>query len=162
MASRPFLQKISRVIEQMGGDDWVFDMIADGKPIKFIADRVGCSRPYLYNWRDQKHPDREDRKRKWKEAMARSADARLEDGEQILTDLADRKGPPMPAEVTLAIGRAKYKQETAKMHNPEYSKGGGITVNVDARSLHLDALRQLGGGLKALPVIEATVVEEDH
>ena len=54
MASRPFLQRLARAIVDLGGDDWVFDQIADGRSIKSITDQLPGppDRSQLYRWRD--------------------------------------------------------------------------------------------------------------
>ncbi len=144
------MRRISRKIEELGGDDWVFDQIASGVPMRVIAEPLGCDRAQIYRWRDLE-PHREERRRRWKEARVQSSDAYLEDGEEILTDLASANVTPLASEVTLAVARAKYKSEMAKIFNPDYGSNGP-TVNVNVGTLHLDALRQLGGHpKKALP-----------
>lgn len=151
MASRPFLQKIAKVIDRLGGEEWVFDRIADGRSIQSIVDEIAdaepsidsISRPMLYQWRDLK---KDVRRELWELARKASAFNRLEDGEKILDDLAE-SGHVMPAEVSLANSRANYRMALAKLCDPGLDpKKADVNVQVSVGTLHLDALRKLGGG----------------
>lgn len=166
--SRPLLQAINKKIEELGGDEWVFDQIADGKAIGKIAELVGCSRPYLYNWRDQKGPGREERKRLWAEAIKASAEAHAEKAGEVLDDLSS-KDLLIPADVTLATARSKYSQWLAGVRDKEAfgDAKGQVNLNLNFGQLHLDALRQAGSmaRVKAAEVVElmpAEVVEEEE
>lgn len=143
--SRPFLQSVNKRIEEMGGDDWIFEQIADGVPMKKIAEQVGCSRPYLYNWRDQK-PHKEARRERWAEAMKASAESQAEDAGVILDELAESPGLLIPVDVQLAQARSKYRQWLAEVRDKETFGGGksGPAVVLNIHALHLDALRQVG------------------
>lgn len=153
MAGRPFLNEIAQKIEQLGGDDWVFDQIADGVPMRRIAEQLGCSRPLLYQWRDLE-PHREGRQRRWKEARALSAIGTLEDGAEILDDLAE-EGVVTPAQVTLANSRANYRMAMAKIADPSLDpKKADVEVNLSVGELHLDALRKHGGGRRGPEQVE--------
>ena len=161
MASRPYLRKISNLIAEKGGDDWVFDQIADGKPIQSIADQLGCSRPFLYVWRKAGGPERI---QGWKDAKVKSAQAHVENGMKILDELAEGDRVLTAPEVSLAAHRAKYREGMAKMADPSLDprlQNTGTVINVG--TLHLEALQKHGGSL-ALPenvpeVLEAEVVE---
>tara|TARA_R110002096_G_scaffold8182_1_gene34423 strand:+ start:98 stop:616 length:519 start_codon:yes stop_codon:yes gene_type:complete len=163
MASRPFLQRLARAIVDLGGDDWVFDQIADGRSIKSITDQLPGppDRSQLYRWRDIP-AHREERRAAWAAAKVQSADSRLEDGELILEDLA-AKEIFSSQEVQLATSRANYKSAMAKMANPLYGDkqaSGGQTINIG--ELHIGALRKHGSpaSLPAPPV--GLITEADY
>lgn len=173
MAGRPKLQELSARIERLGGDDYVFDRIAGGDPIGTIAKDLGVSRPYMYTWRDQKPEElAAERKARWEKAIELSADAKEEEGAEILDDLA-RKDLVTSPEVQLATSRAKYRQWQAETRNrTKFGGEQGVTVNVNLGQLHLDALRARGSAAalerarpKQLedsdPVLEAEVIEDD-
>jgi len=160
MASQPFLRKIARDIVGHGGDDWVFDQMADGVTIGKIVEPLGCSRRILYRWRDLE-PHREVRRQRWKDAMRESAEARLEKGEEILDELADKNDYPTAPQVSLATARSKYQREIAGVRDPEkFGDRKGATVEVHIGSLHLDALRQHGSPT-SLPAPEPEVIEAE-
>lgn len=153
MAGRPRIQKLNATIRDKGGDTWLFSQIADGIPIGKIAEAVGCSRPYLYMWRDQKRR-KEERRAAWAEARRRAAGAMIEDGDALLERLSTSH--PIPAEVTLGLGRARYKLEMAKIADPSLAAAPGPQVSISIGSLHLDTLRAKGS-----PASLPAVVVED-
>lgn len=161
--ARPKLRKLAADIEAAGGDDYIFDLIADGVPMKRIAEPFGVSRPMLYQWRDLQ-PHREERRARWEAAMKASAEAKLEEGEEILDECSGSTSP----EVQLANSRANYKMKIAEMRDPDRfgKKAGEVNVNLNIGQLHLDALRQLGHmdkrpQLEAGPVVEAVLEGDD-
>ena len=161
MASRPFLKRLCKQIETLGGEDWVFDQISDGLSIQAIVDQIQMgkgktpSRPQLYRWRDLPQ-HRAQRRERWSAARVMSADALLEDGGAILDDLATSDYLTSP-EVSLASSRANYRKEMAKLANPAYGDkqvDGGV-INIG--ELHISALRRAGSPM-SLPAVD-TVAE---
>jgi len=158
MSGRALLRKVSKAIEDFGGDEWFMDRVASGARMDEIADEIGlCSRPYLYNWIKA---GGEKRQEAYKEARRFSSYAKDEEGEKILADCkADTA-----QEVTLASSRAKYCQWQAEVRNrAEFgSKAGDVNVNLSVGALHLDALRLRApapspGRAVAVPVEDAPV-----
>lgn len=105
MASRPHLAKLSVAIEQLGGDEYIFAQVADGVPMKKIAEPFGYSRGLLYTWIKAGGPDRE---AAFKEARAISAHSLVEDAGDDL-----EAKPATSADATMAIARSKYKMGLA-------------------------------------------------
>lgn len=147
---------LNRRVEALGGDDYIFDRLAGGDPVGAIARDLGVSRPYLYTWRNQR-PEAlaAERRRRWEESIELSADAKEEEGAEILDDLAARD-IVTSAEVQLATSRARYRQWQAETRNrTRYGNETGTVINVNLGSLHLDALRARGStrALEGRPVV---------
>lgn len=141
MAGTPKFQLLCKAIEECGGEEYIWERVADGDSMKTIAQSLGFSRGLLYKWINR---DKERRRAKLKEARELSADAHAEDAGEVLDDLSEQPGVTS-AEVQLANARANYRKWLAGVRNrEEYGERqqAGITVNVG--SLHLDALRAAG------------------
>jgi hypothetical protein len=159
MPGRPKLQILEQKIRELGGDEWVFEQIADGVRPRVVAEKLGISRSFLYYWKDLRaHPQRQE---KWAFAMRVSAAAKAEEGEEILDELA-RRPIITAADVGLATSRAKYRQWLASSLDKEtYGTQAGVQVQVNVGSLHLDALRVAGRVKPSEPVgqiVEAEVL----
>jgi len=176
MPGRPFMRAMEKRIEEMGGPEVIMDLIADGKTVAEVAEVMGCSRRYVYMWRDQ--PKWEGRlKEMWAEAMKFSAEAEVEKAMREF-DRIDRvidtdpvtgeeiRRIPQSSEVQLATGRAKFRQWLAARKDPErYGDQKEQQVNISIGNLHLDALQTVKAR-EALPartpeVLEAEVLEDD-
>lgn len=159
MPGRQFLNQLEKRLEQLGGEDYLFDRIASGERLKDIAADLGCSRPYLYKWRDRE-PFKDRRRERWSEAMRLSGEAKLEEGEEILDGLADTHKLITSADVSVGVARSNYRKWMAQVRDPEQfgdrSNGAGMILNVGV--LHLDALRSAGSRPQVGPVVEADVV----
>jgi len=157
VAGRPIMEDVERtLIEKYGGDEWVFDQIAGGRAVGDIAQDLGISRRYLYNWRDQaRHKDR--RRRLWHEAMKFSAEAHAEKGLSGLTNLHDGERIPFPAEVTLATSEANYRKWLASRRDPEGFGDKKETLQINIGDLHLQALERQGPP----PRLSSTPVPEE-
>lgn len=130
----PFLWKIAKVIEEKGGDVWFFDMIADGKKMKQIADLVGCSRPTLYAW-IKSEPDR---KQALVDARALSAHSIIEDLDTTMESRRVRG----PVEAQLLNTRARFNQwRASKLNKEDFGDDHGPKVQINIGSLHTEALR---------------------
>lgn len=168
MPGRPQLQQLAKHIEEHGGEDWVFSFVAEGLSMKKVAERVGAtSRGMLYLWLDL---DRENRRRKLEAARQQSADAHAEDGLDILDELDDSL-MVTPAEVSAANSRANYRKWLASVRNREaYGDRPQVDVNVNIKTLHLDALRKYanattvgeGDAPPALGAAPEDVVDADY
>lgn len=147
MAGRPFLQMVEDRIERMGGEDEVvFERIAEGVPIREVVADLGCSRSFLYRWRDAKgHKER--RRAKWEAAVKASAHALAEDSAVPLEELARNSEGLTNAEVSLAKARSEYRRWLASVRDRDTygeAKQEAVQVNLSIGQLHLDALRQRG------------------
>lgn len=174
--ARPFLHALAKRIDalslgdgdtRLSGEDVLFVRIASGERMQDIADELGCSRPYLYNWRDMRdHKER--RKPLWDAAVKARAEAKAEEGEGILDKMALSNDLLTPADVQLARARAEYKWRMAERLDRENygNAAAAINLNLTVGSLHLDALRQvcapvIAGVLAAgSEVVEGSLVEE--
>ncbi len=171
MSGRPLLRQMdTRISEKEGGEDWIFEQFADGVTIAEVAKDLGCSRRYMYYWRDViEH--RERRREKWAEAMRISADVEVEkaaeDFERLdrVIGLDPDTGEPMrripnAAEITLVTGRAKFRQWRAAKKDPDKygDQTNQVNINVNMGEQHLgtlkDAKRIRPRDPSELPVVE--------
>lgn len=167
MAGRPKLRALeAKIRDTEGGEDSLFERVADGEAMRSIAKSFGCSRPMLYQWA-QKTKTRKD---KFDEARKISAHSYVEDGQKILDSpltIGDHSG-----EASLRGKRAEWRRWLAGVRNAEYRpEKAGVNVNVNSLSLgaaHLDALKRLGTAepSKLVPtsekpnVVDAEIIEE--
>jgi hypothetical protein len=154
MAGRPKMRALETTIsEKPGGEDWLYEQLADGVTVGELAAQLGISRRYLYMWRDQ--PNHRDRRREmWSEAIRISAevDADLIGVEFDRLDrviATDEEGNPVrriphSAEVALATGRAKFRQWRAACKDPERfgRKDRNVNVTVSVQQDHLAAIKR--------------------
>lgn len=166
MPGRPLLREMNEVLEELGGEDWLFERIADGRAMKDIAEDLSAaregfsvSRPYLYTWRDEA-PHRDRRRAKWAAAKEASAESHLEDGRGILDTLHEDRGPAVKSsEVSLAQARAAYRKAMAEMRDPAMRTGGAqVQVAVGIGDQALSALRRRAS-LRDTQVLEAEVID---
>lgn len=138
VAGRPFLRKVNRRIEKLGGLEWFFDQVRDAVPMKDIAAQAGCSRPFMYKW--MRYGSYGDIREEYQKARVDSAHAIVEEGQEILDDLAGHEVDS--ADVTLASRRADYRKWRAGKLNDQYAdkRGGDININLTAGEKHLQAL----------------------
>lgn len=140
MAGRPVLRKMRQDIERAGGIGYICTLIADGYTMKRIGQRFGVSRQLIYHYINED----EERRRRFDEARAASADTLIDD------TLEDLEAPLPPgagsAEVALRNSRANFKKWLAGIRNDLYSPktGEGVNVNVNLGTQHLDALMKRG------------------
>jgi transposase-like protein len=156
MAGRPMLERLARDIEaREGGEEYIFERLADGEPVGRVAESFGVSRRMLYTWRDM-HGHEKRRRQKWDAALRASAEAHAEDGLEDLEKLTAEGNVPTSAEVQAATGRAKYRQWLASKRNPEQFGDRAMELNINFGQLHLDAVQQ--SKQLAPPVVEAEVL----
>jgi hypothetical protein len=151
---------LEAAIAEAGGEDAVFERLADGERVRDIMRSFGWSRPFFYQWLDHGAANKERRRAKYALAKRASAEAYAEDAGAILDDLAEQPvGEITPALVALSGKRADYRKWVAGMRNPEEfgDKAAGLTVNIG--TLHLDALRQVGSMTRVQPVEDAILLE---
>jgi hypothetical protein len=153
---QPFLHKIARDIDALGGEEWFFGEIADGTKLRELAEKLGCSRPLLYRWM-KLEPSRE-------EAWRLSRELRAHSLAEDTDDEVAQGGSLSPGEAQALNTRVRYRQWLAERYNRKdfgQEKGSQITLNVG--SLHAEVLRARSQERAlpppAIPVVEATEVE---
>ena len=137
-----------------GGEEWLWDQLADGRTVASVAEELGVSRRYLYVWRDRRaHKHR--LKPLWEAAIRMSAEADLEKTmaefarldrviERVTPDgeIEREERIPHASEVQLVSGRAKLRQWLAAKKDPEvYGDRVGVDVKVDLGDMHMAALQ---------------------
>ena len=156
MPSRPKLTALSQHIEANGGEDWVFEFVAEGLSMKKVAEAVGASsRGMLYSWIKA---GGEERKQKLKAARRESAHNLAEDGVGILDDLADAQLVTSP-EVSLASSRANYRKWLAGVRNREEYGERSALVEISIGDLHLEALARHSAARLPIPEAEYEVID---
>lgn len=177
MAGRPRMRQLIADIEaKPGGEEWVMDQIAEGIPIRKIAESLGVSRRYLYQWRDRLgHKER--LKPMWTAAVRLSAEADLEtsiaDFEYLDREIMDGengeviKRIPASSEVQLVTGKAKFRQWLAARKDPERygEKDQGVNVNLNLGDLHVQAVEAAKQAHRITArqpeVLEAQVIDDE-
>lgn len=163
------------MIEEKGGDDYIFLQIADSVPMRkivseFINPESGepFNRAMLYYWRNLK----EERKAAWKEARKIAAHNTIDDALEEMEEL-DSRGLLSPADVSLLNSKIKFRQYLAERWNREEygTPEPQAQVAVNFGGDFLAALRQYGnahnlpaGARAALAdpdIIEAEIVEDE-
>lgn len=144
MASRPHLQNLSAQIEQLGGEDWVFDQIAAATPMREIAGHFtnpetgeAYSRQMVYAWI---HAGGEEREKKWDEAKEIAAYIHAEEAGEVL----DGARVINSAEASLVKARSEYRKWLAQKFNRRTfgdDAGSKVDLQLNIGQLHLDALR---------------------
>lgn len=157
MSGRPKLRAFCRKVEKNGGEDAVFERIADGEPIKTIMADYGVSRGMFYLWKK----GNEELEEKYTVARQLAADAHVENALEILDDLEDEGDTVTSAQVGAASARANYRKWLASVQNREQygERKGGVELTLNVGELHLDALRA-SGTMHSLPAGEEGVVVE--
>lgn len=175
MPGRPMMRKlVVDILAKPGGEEWVMDQLADGRTVRSIAEELGVSRRYLYQWRDrQGHKER--LKPMWEAAVRMSAEADLEASvadfdrlDRVIytgEDGQEERRIPQSSEVQLATGRAKFRQWLAGRKDPERygEEKAGVNVNLNIGDLHVAAVESVKQRhrLEAQVPMEAEVVEEE-
>lgn len=153
MPGRPKLRAAIAAIESIGGEDAVFERIAAGETFVGIARELGIGQYTIYSWLNRS-PGREERRAKYAEAQKHAADAHVDIGLDVVEKSLHADSN---VEVQAARNIAGYRQWMAeKMNRAKYGKETA-QLNLNIGSLHLDALRELGG--EASQLIEDTEVE---
>jgi len=162
MAGRPTLKKLEQDIRDAGGDEVIFERIAEGEKLKEIARSFGVSRALLYDWRDR---GGDDRKKGWSTAMRARAAAQAEEAGEILDNLVGSE--ISNADVKLATERANYRKWLASKLDPEtFGEQQGVQVQLNISQLHLQALKAanaaatLPASQPAPELLPAEVVED--
>ena len=139
MSSRPHLAAFSAAVERLGGDSVIFDRVANGEPMRAIAETFGYSRGMIYSWIKAGGPEREAAFRAAREAASHVL---VEDAGEIL----DNAKPITSADATMAKARSEHKKWLASVYNrKDYGdETGKIDVNLNVGALHLEALRSAG------------------
>lgn len=149
MTGMPRGQAFSAKIEELGGDDWFFGEVAGGAKMQQIADKVGCSRVWLYTWL-KFVPGRKER---FKEAQREAAPLVFEDAGRIPEELQNMDTAALtPARVQ--VGKLRYEHELARARHldPEtFGEKAGISVSLNFGELHLGALQKYGSMSLAKP-----------
>ena len=163
MPGQPIFQKLRKDIQEIGGEEWFFEQVADSRPIYKIAKQFGISRSLIYRWLKACVVDYPD---KLRAARLLAAHNDVEDGLKLI----DESDGNSSSQVQKAKEQAGYRRWLAGVRNRkdygETSKAPLIALNINA--LHLDALKAVGitqaalepGTQAALPPGVSTVPEE--
>lgn len=148
MPGRPLLRHLAALIEERGGEEYIFDLIILGTPIREIAKlfiNPSTNKSYntgtLYHWRNL---GGEERKAKWREAIKLASHSMVEEAGDILDEAA--KDPFLSSpRATIARERAKHRLwRASKANREEYGETPAQQTFVNVENLHLQALQQGG------------------
>lgn len=143
MAGKPILRKLIADIEAAGGEDALYARIADGETVLSISRDFGVSRNFLSGHLNH-GPER---KAKMRAARETHADFL---GDEI-TEIADTATPITAQVAKLRIDTRRF---VAGRLNPEtWSDKQGPLVQINANTMHLDALRKIRAEDTARPAL---------
>lgn len=147
MPGRPKLLALKKRIADEEIEDEIFEAIAEGHSIQRVCEMFDISsRKMLYDWKKNLHEG----EAKFNAARRISADAHAEKAGDALDDLDGERLLTGP-EVSLAIGKMKYRQWLASVRDKEqYGAQNGAAVHISFGDLHMSALQSPG----ARPQIE--------
>lgn len=144
VASFPVRRRVYAAIDKAGGEDYIFQQVIDGKPIRKIMDEFDVSRGMFYRWlKEDKTGDRE---AAYEAAKKISAETHAEMEGLLLEEAAAKGHLITPGEVGLLRLRADYHRYLARIRDREQfsEKQGDINLNMNFGDTHLQALRELG------------------
>lgn len=133
MASRPILRKLIADIDAAGGEAALYERIADGDSVLTISRDFGISRSFLSNHlnRSPEH----------KANMRRARETRADFLGDEINEIADTATPLTANVAKLRIDTRRF---IAGRLNPDtWSEKQAPLIQINANSLHLDALRKV-------------------
>ena len=145
MAGQPRLNALVSAIESAGGDDVIFDRIADGEFLTSVAEDWDVSSQLLRKW-IRLDPERVKR---YDAAKHASADALVEDAGEIL----DKASTLSSQHIAKEKSRAEFKKWLATRRDREQygDDAAQVNVNLNLGQLHLDTLRHKGRVIELPP-----------
>ena len=136
MPGRPILQALSRKIEKLGGEDFVYGQLSNGITYSKLAILLGCDRRLFFSWRKMS----EDRLERCEYFRVMGAGVLAESS---VDELVDMQGQDVTsAEVSLARATSNSKRWLAGKVDPAtWGEKQVVDINVSADNLFMDALR---------------------
>lgn len=156
MAGRPMKKKLFEVLADLGGPEYVYAHIANGKSIAALAAQLGMDRAYVSRQINGKPEYR----KLLDEARRESAEVMAEDTLEIADALAIK-----PDLTSQDVAAAKQRIDTRKwfsaINHPDRfaPKDKAITINIG--DLHLDALRKVRAGTIDAVAIDVTGADDE-
>jgi hypothetical protein len=144
MVGQPITMKFIADIDARGGEEWLFDMVADGKTVKWIMEThfPELSRAMFYRYI---YAGGEERDKRFKVARKVGAGMLIEEALEILDDAdATTKGGASKAKAQAAFRQwlaGKFNKEEYGDEHPNALPAGTV-LNIG--QLHLHALRSEG------------------
>lgn len=137
MPGTPKFKALCAKIDELGGEDFIFEELAMGRTQTKIGKMLGVSRQMLYKWSKRTT----ERRKLFKEAEKMGGDVLAEES---LDDLLDLKGRDLTsAEVSLARATSEGKKWMARKMNPDkWADRKVLDVNVTVQDLHLESARE--------------------
>jgi hypothetical protein len=158
MPGRPILRKLALGISERAndpendpeGEGYLFDRVVTGETLQAIADDFGVSSGTLLAWIATGGKPDGPRWRRYMEARELSAFCKEEEGAAILAklaeDAAERPLTVTAPRVTLATAIAAHKRwQSEKRNRKDFGNDSGPQVTLHIGTMHLDALRSIGG-----------------
>jgi len=135
VTGQPKLTALASSIEEAGGDDVIFDRIADGAYLTVVAEEWDVSSQLLRKW-IRLTPERA---KLYEIAKRHSADALVEDAGKTL----DTASTVSSQHIAKARAKAGFKQWLASKRDREQygDEQAQVNLNLSLGGLHLDALR---------------------
>lgn len=145
MAGQKVTKAQRQVLEEIG-EPTIQEMVMNGSSVRDILTTLGVSSMAYYKWLDDV-PGRRERITQARELYAEGLDAEA-------MEIADTV-PPDRDEIQRAKLRIDARKHRAAMADRSRQASGQVNVNLGIGELHLEAVRQVGGGDDHPAAIEA-------
>ena len=159
MAGKALRKKILKDIEDNGGPDYLYDLIASGETITKMAASYGCTRSYVSRslnsvpeYRKALEGARED-----------AADALVEEGKEMVDQLS---ATSTNNEIAATREKVNFRKFMAgSLNQNKYGTRPQNNVTISIGDMHLDALRKVNSQMAAIDAEdrerEAATIEAD-
>lgn len=140
MAGQPVTRTAIERIDKDYGEDGVFELVVELGGWNKTAKHIGVSRALLDKWVKKGGDERQRRK---EQAIKASAETLVEQGQEILDELAESAGVLLTGpEVQLANSRANYRMKMAEVRDRDKfgDRSANVNVNLNVGDLHFEAL----------------------
>jgi len=155
MAGKPLRRALFVQLAELGGPEFVYNHIANGKSVAALAEQLNMDRAYVSR---QINADPEYRKM-LDEARRESAEVMAEDSLKIADALADK--PDLTSQdVAAAKQRIDTRKWFAAINSPDRFAPKDKAITISIGDMHLDALRKVRVG--AIDAVAIDVTGDDN
>ena len=144
MAGKALRKKILKDIEDNGGPDYLYDLIASGETITKVAESYGCTRSYV----SRALNSIPEYKKVLEQARIDAADALVEEGK----DMVDQLGANSTTnEIAATREKVNFRKFMAgSLNQNKYGTRPQNNVTISIGDMHLDALRKVNSQMAAI------------
>lgn len=156
MAGRPMKKKLFEVLADLGGPEFVYSHIANGKSIASLAADIGMDRAYVSR-QINGHPEY---RKLLDEARRESAEVMAEDT-LIIADALAQKADLTSQDVAAAKQRIDTRKWFSAINHPDRFAPKDKAITISIGDMHLDALRKVRVGSIDVKAIDVTGSDDE-